>query len=179
MSQNEGNAQTTAAGKGEIRTGDIVGLTEEALKSAPRLMGPIKLYSVGWPNAFQVVHTFVNEENHRPHLTIAGCCYNLVMNRKSGARLCSGHDAKWFKKLFTPGEEPEVAEGEPKAKPRERRPGDRLTSLETPWGEAAAIEYLHDEHNPMLLLRAFGYRTVLNGQFVEQIVQLAKDKGVI
>lgn len=183
MSQDQGNArQKTAAGKDEIRMGDIVCLTPEAIKSAPRLMGPVKLYSIGWPNAFQVVHTFLTEEN-RPYVTISGCCYNLVVNRKTGMRLCSGHDVKWFKKLYTPGEEDETAteqeeQADAQAPKRDRHPGDRLTSLEVPLaGEVAAVEYLHDDANPLLVLRFLKQKIAINGKVAEAIAKAGKEHG--
>ena len=84
----------------------------------------------------------------------------LLANRKTGAILCNGHDAKWFRRIPVQGEEPEAPEAKPKAKPpiRERRAGDRLTSLEVPFaGELAAIEYLHDTENPSIALRFLGH----------------------
>lgn len=173
MSRDEGNVPTEPDSRQNetIRPGDVVYLTPDAIKRAPRLMGPLKLYSIGWPNAFQVVHVF--DDQGVPHLTIGGCCYNLVINRRTGARLCSGHEAKWFRKLA-------VAAETPKEPPRARQKGDRTTSIEAPLvGEVGAIEFLDDEHNPAMVIRVLGQKIVLNGKAAVDISKLAQANGLL
>lgn len=175
-----GNSQAASAKK-PVRVGDVVALTDEAIKSAPRLMGPLKLYAAGWPNAFQVFHTFIEEQSQRLHYTLVGCCGVLLANRKTGAILCNGHDAKWFRRIPMQGDEPDQPAAAPKAKPpiRERRAGDRLTSLEVPFaGELAAIEYLHDPENPSIALRFLGHQSVLSGPIAEAISKMGKENGL-
>jgi hypothetical protein len=155
----------------DIRAGDVVCLTPEAIRRAPRFMGPIKLYSIGWPNQFMVVHVF--EHEGKKTLSIMGCCNHLIINRRTGAFLCTGHDAKWFRKIAVT---PEV----PKEAPRERRKGDRLTSIEAPLiGEVGALEFQDDEQNPALILRAFGQKITLTGKVALDARDLAKDNGLM
>lgn len=173
MKDEEGNVQPdeTPPQKEEIRPGDVVCLTPEAIKRAPRLMGPIKLYSIGWPNLFQVIHVF--EADGLRHLTIGGCCYNLVINRRNNARLCTGHEAKWFRKV--------VAQEAPvKEAPRARKSGDRLVSIEAPIvGEMGAIEYLADDQNPAIVFRLLGQKIVLNGKAATDIAKIAQANGLL
>lgn len=170
MKDKQGNAKEPEQVE-EIKPGDYVRLTDAALKHGPRMMGPLKLYSVGWPNLFQVVHKF--EENGVQYLSIGCCCKNLLLNRKNNARLCSGHDQKWFRKMSigtTEEQEPE----------REPRKGDRLTSIELPvLGEAAALEFLDNEQNPLLVMRVLGQKVVLNGQTAVDIAKFAQANGLL
>jgi hypothetical protein len=179
--QEEGNVhQGAAADQEEIRPGDLVYLTQEALRKAPRLMGPMKLYSIGWPE-FQVVKVF--EEDGIKHYAISGCCQNLLLNRKTGAWLCWGHDAKWFRKLRV--EEPATEAPPPppekeQTPPRERRPGDRILSAEVPvLGEIGAIEFLEDETNPQFIVRFAKQRGVLSGRAAVELFKLAQAKGIL
>jgi hypothetical protein len=173
MSRDEGNVPPKEEPRKdeEICIGDVVSMTPEAFKHAPRLMGPLKLYSVGWPNCFQVVHVF--EHEGVPTLTLGECCFNLILNRKTGAHLCSGHKAKWFRKVGG------GAEAEKEA-PRERKKGDRLTSIDVPVvGEVGALEFHDDEHNPSIILRALKQRVVLNGPLAAEIAKLAQANGLL
>lgn len=181
MNQDEGNVQHQEAPAQEevIRPGDYVYLTPQAIRKAPRFMGPIKMYSIGWPNEFQVVDVF--EEGGITWLVISGCCRNLVVNRKSGAWLCGAHEAKWFRKFTVPEPKPaEPEKKEPDPSPRERKPGDRITSVEVPvLGEIGAIEYLDDEHNPKFVIRAAKQRFVLNGKAGVEIAKILQANGFL
>lgn len=173
MTYEEGNVPVDAPirKQEDIQPGDRVCLTPQAIRRAPRFMGPIKLYSIGWPNEFTVVHVF--EHEGKTNLSILGCCNHLVINRKTGASLCSGHEAKWFQKI---GGAPEA----PKEAPRERKKGDRVTSIEVPiLGEVGALEFLDDEQKPALSLRIFGQKLTLNGKAALDARDLAKDNGLM
>lgn len=173
MTYDEGNVpvEPPARKQEDIRPGDLVCLTPQAIRRAPRFMGPIKLCSIGWPNEFRVVHVF--EHQGKTMLSILGCCNHLIINRKTGAHLCSGHEVKWFQKI-------DIAPEVPKAAPRERKKGDRVTSIEVPLlGEVGALEFLDDEQNPALSLRIFGQKVTLNGKAALDARDLAKDNGLM
>lgn len=184
MSQ-EGNAHQEAPPQEDvIRPGDFVYLTPLALRKAPRFMGPLKLYSIGWPNEFQVVDVY--EQGGVLFLAIGGCCRNLLLSRKTGTWLCGGHEAKWFRKMKVEGEKPAKPEKEPASSVppppplRERKPGDRITSVEVPiLGEIGALEFLEDDHNPQFIVRSGQQRVVVNGKVAVEIAKIVQANGFL
>lgn len=155
----------------EFKPGDIVALTEKAMKNGPRLMSPKRLFSVGWPNEFQVVHVFETEEDG-VCLFLNPCCQNLL-NYGTGAWACQGHPVRWEGKTMFQKTTPEVSK-------RPRKKGDRTTSIVAPvLGELGAIEYLEDEEDPGLVLRILGQQTVMKGSVAKAVAQFAKDNGLL
>lgn len=148
-----------------FKPGDIVRLTPDAMKNGPSLMAPKRLYSVGWPNEFQVIDVFEMEDG--PYITLNACCRNLIRHA-TGAWVCTGHPAKWFEKT------------KPEAAARPRKKGDRSTSITVPFmGELGAIDYLEDEEDPGLVLRILGQQTVMKGSVAKAVAQFAKDNGLL
>jgi hypothetical protein len=154
----------------EFKSGDIVALTDRAIKKGPRLMSPKRLYSVGWPNEFQVVHVFETPEDG-VCLFLNPCCQNLV--KRNGAWACQGHPVVFEGTQMFQKTTPEVAK-------RPRRQGDRTTSIVAPVvGELGAIEYLEDENDPGLVLRILGQQTVLKGSVAKSVAKFAQDNGLL
>jgi len=155
----------------DFKPGDIVGLTEKGIKAGPRLLSARRLYSVGWPNEFQVIHVFETEEDG-VCLVLNPCCQNLV-NHGTGAWLCRGHPVKWKGVTMFEKVKPEVTR-------RPRKQGDRATSIVAPiLGELGALEYLEDAEDPGLVLRILGQQTVLKGSVAKALAQFAKDNGIL
>lgn len=153
-----------------FKAGDIVSLTERAIKAAPRLMSPKRLFSVGWPNEFQVVHVFETPEDGTC-LFLNPCCQNLV--KRNGAWACQGHPVIFEGITIFQKTTPEVAK-------RPRRKGDRTTSIMVPFlGELGAIEYLEDEEDPGLVLRILGQQTAMKGSVAKAVAQFAKENGLL
>lgn len=138
-------------------------VTPEAMKKKDlaHLM-PIRLIRlVGWPNRF-----FVNEVieiKGKPHLSIWPCCFWLI-NRKSGGYLCKAHPAEYFEPL--------------QEKVRERKPGDRQTTIQTPWGTILDMDYQEDESSPVFTLRAFGFPFKVGGDVARQLSAILKKAGI-
>ena len=154
-----------------FKPGDLVALTEKAMKSGPRLMSPKRLFSVGWPNEFQVVHVFETDEDG-VCLFLNPCCQNLI-NHGTGAWACQGHPVKWEGKIMFEKTKPEVSK-------RPRKAGDRSTSITVPFlGEIGAVEYLADDEDPGLVLRVGGQQTVLKGIVAKTVAQFAKENGIL
>lgn len=176
MTKLNGNVKGEKAPKKEevaenFKAGDIVALTEKAMKNGPRLMSPRRLFGVGWPNEFQVVHVFETEEDG-VCLFLSPCCQNLI-NHGTGAWACQGHPVKLDGKVMFEKVQPEVSK-------RPRKKGDRSTSIALPLiGELGAIEYLEDEEDPGLVLRILGQQTVMKGSVAKAVAQFAKDNNLL
>lgn len=160
----------------DIRPGDVVAITPAALRMA-RLstMSPRLLYQIGWPNAFQVMHVFDTEEDG-VCVTLDACCMNLV-DRRTGKNRCTGHPVVFFEKL-----EPERPKGkaEKEQPERQRKPGDRGTSVSVPWiGELASIDFQEDEHNPTLTINIAGKRTMFTGSLAKIFAEAAKQSNIL
>lgn len=180
MSFEEGSIRTKQASRKTatevFKEGDHVALTNSALKSGPRMMGPLKFYSIGWPNCFDV--TAVKDDSRGGQiLWIDQCCKKLLMNRKHNAILCHGHDAKWFR-MALPSEIPDHESKPEESRPR--NPGDRAASISLPFlGEVSSLKYFHDEVEPRIVLNVAGKELEFKGKLARDIHEIAKDNGVL
>lgn len=163
---NDGNVDLDLE-DGELAPGDVIRLKNKYLKSKDhRLMGPRRLISQGWPNHFYVDR--VAQVGGEQVVTLWGaCCYTL--EAKGGAYQCKAHPISLFEKI-----RPEVA-----GEDRPKRKGDRTASVVTPLGEVASCEYQDDDENPGLIIKLFGKQFRANGLWLKQVVNMAKERGIL
>ncbi len=174
-------SRKTATMNEDIKPGDVVGLTEKALKDKEfRLLKPRQLHKIGHPNRFVVKEVF-EDDQEGICLALFPCCGRY--KKKSGEPYCGGHPHGLFEKLEAPqGISPEAPpEGQPEPQ-QQHQPGAvprgqrRMVSI--PGVGRAGLEYQEDRDGSRLKGEFFGLEGEVSGLTAEVIRALIKEAGI-
>jgi hypothetical protein len=149
----------------EFTEGDLVALTQAALRvNDIANMRPRKLYEIGAPNEFVVLHTFMHDAEG-PCLTLYPCCTRFI-DRQSGKPYCTGHPVIYFEKI---------------GRKRLPKKGDKSAAIQVPFvpGELVGMHFEEDEDNPKLSLNILGKQLSISGPLAKSVKKFAEENNYL